>query len=300
MGLENTQSKDEKNGHFRYLIKFLSSDTLYPVVLKDKEYSHLTKYDHTIWYQHHEKNYIDIRKFESGFFGNESIYLNGTLVGNDLLLLKYQNHKNILDHYEPIHFSKVSSEVNNEISYKDEEYEEYEVQIDEQIKNNEFKKIYTLVYFDDLEIFMDYSDSNLSIECILDIIMPKFLSKKQKIYLENELRSLISFRIKFENDTNAESEKKNEDKQKSLRESYDNLQVYRAKAGPFLFKKEDFKNKKILCEILLKDYDLTNVLRKKVKSRYSTSHKNNSNQTWKLTLWNQLVILIIWTVFKFN
>lgn len=297
MIIVKAQTNEEKqNSHARYLIKFLSSETLYPIVLKDKGYGQLKKkYDHTNWYQHHQKNYIDIREFEKGFFGNESIYSNGTLVGNDLLLLKYENNKNILDHYEPIHFSKQLSEIQEDISYRDDEYEVKVEGLEEQIKNNKLKKIYTLAYFDDLEILIEDFDSYLSIECILDITMPIFLSKNQKVHLENELNSLISFAIKFENDTNAESVKRSENKSKDFRENSNLLQVYRAKAGPFIVKKEDLRNKKVLCELLLKDYDLTNVLRKTVNSRYSAHQKNSSKKIWNLTFWNQLILLVFST-----
>lgn len=268
---------NQKSIYVTYLLKFLSPDTIYPVVLKDKSLIDPKKiYDHTVWYQHHKKNLVEISKFKQGFFGNISRFSNETVVGNDLLLLKYEKQENILDHYEPIHFFKEPME---DIEYKDDEYElKNEFLIENTELNNKYKKIYTLAYYDDLEILINDSGMDLSVECILDITMPKFLSKYQRTFLENELKKLISFRIKFE----AETEKDELNNQKTERtdftENSDYLQIYKAKAGPFIFKKHDLHKQHLVCELLLKDYDLTNVLRKRAIKKFSSKQNNSSNK----------------------
>ncbi|RNA01628.1 hypothetical protein BpHYR1_008158 [Brachionus plicatilis] len=295
------QLEEKSRNYVAYLVKFLSPDTLYPVVLKDKRHIHPNKtYDHTIWYQHHKKSLVEISKFQTGFFGNESSFLDGKLVGNNLLLLKYETHRKILDHYEPIHFFKETSISKDDINYRDDEYEIKDDSLIENIDyiNNKFKKIYTLAYYDDLEVLIDDNGMELSVECIVDITLPRFLSTHHKISLENELRSLISFRIKFQNDSNDFLDEKRKEKMNDFTEGSDYLEVYKARAGPFVFKKQDFVNQNVVCELLLKDYDLTNVLRKRKIFRFSNNRRNNSNRNLSF-LFNQLISLLF-VAFFFN
>lgn len=96
-----TESNLNKN--ITYLIKFLSQDTLYPIVLKDKSVL-LQKnypYSNTKWFKSECQCFVEPSKY----FGTEFIYGSDKRTKSvDLLLLKFEKRHYLLDNYEPRHF----------------------------------------------------------------------------------------------------------------------------------------------------------------------------------------------------
>ncbi|CAF0761926.1 unnamed protein product [Brachionus calyciflorus] len=256
-----------ENKTITYLVKFLSSETLYPVVLKDETTRCL---ENTLWYKFGTKQVVDDDNVtSSNFYAHESNYNDAKLISKDLLLLKFGDY--ILDHYKPSHIYKNKETTsNNDYDYRDEEFdtnksEEFKNQC---VKNNH-EKIYTVAYFDDLELIIEEDNTNVIVSCKIDITIPKFISEHQKMAVNKEIESLIVMKIKLKNQSVM-----NDDlfknvmtmQNKSILIESDYLQIHEAKIGPFIFKKTDL-NKNIECELLLKDYDFTNVLRKTASSK---------------------------------